>query len=84
MLSIVFKKYYIGSLFEIKQESTKYLGFKLFLFIDDELICELDTDEVINYNIYCEINFYIKDLYTDETIKEFCNDVNDFVRQWQW
>lgn len=83
-MDVLFEKEYNGSIFTIKENKDPIIGFDLFLFIDNELISILDSDEVIEYRIYHCIPYYIKELYSHETIHEFCEDVNDFVRQWQW
>ena len=54
-----------------------------YLFIDNEELEELDSNEVIDKNIDRLIPSYLKELYPEE-IEQFCKDVNYFVARWQW
>jgi hypothetical protein len=78
-------KTYNKNKFEIIEED----NYKMKLLINNEVICEFDSDDVIEYGDLDDTS-YIKSMvpdYINELFPEldmFYNDVNYFIQRWQW
>ncbi len=80
LMDLLFENTYGDFVLSVKEDKE----YMLHLFIDNELVAKFHSDHLIEYKTHEHIPEFISEYCGENIVKQFCQDADNFAKQWQW